>query len=173
MTIGDMVIQCHGCGGVNGICISAMICRRNKFLSKKVNHINLLLKLIAFASDAKSFATAFVVFFSSSFLLVFHKWTGKSSLRIFDHCDQDRTLFLEHNGKYFVGDLIIVTRDAREPLCALCFTYSSINNFLSPIIVSDWLIFCCAIWYFVKNEMKILKTQILWWKTTTKFQKSK
>ena len=35
-------------------------------------------------------------------------------------------------------------------ICSL--TYSSINNLLSPIYVSDWLIFCVKIWCFFKKE---------------------
>ena len=43
--IGDMVILCRGYG-VNDILISAMICRRCKFLNEEVKRINFLLKLI-------------------------------------------------------------------------------------------------------------------------------
>ena len=44
--IGDMAKLCRGYG-VNDIFVSAMICRRSKFLNKKVKHINFLLKLIS------------------------------------------------------------------------------------------------------------------------------
>ena len=41
--IGDMAILCRGYG-VNDVFISAMICRRGKFLNEKIKRINILLK---------------------------------------------------------------------------------------------------------------------------------
>ena len=44
--------------------------------------------------------------------------------------------------------------------------YSSTDNFLSPIPVSDWLLFCCkTLTINQKRKMKMIKTQILWRKT--------
>ena len=37
--------------------------------------------------------------------------------------------------------------------------YSSTDNYLSPIPVSEWLIFCCGNLTLTKKEMKMRKTQ--------------
>ena len=43
-------------------------------------------------------------------------------------------------------------------------------RFWSPIPVSDWLIFCCGTPILhQKNEMEMMKTQTLLWKSTKKF----
>ena len=65
-------------------------------------------------------------------------------------------------------------------LCQLCqnvffqkpvisnFAYSSTSNFLSPIPVYDWLIFCCEnlmLQKMIRIKMKMMKTQTSWWNT--------
>ena len=56
----------------------------------------------------------------------------------------------------------------------LLLTYSLTDNFGSSIPVSDWFLFCRENLILIKKkkEMKMIKTQILWWKRTKKSQKS-
>ena len=52
-------------------------------------------------------------------------------------------------------------------------TYSSSDILKPPIHVSDRLICCCRnLILYQKKEMKMIKTQILWWKTAKKCLKS-
>ena len=56
----------------------------------------------------------------------------------------------------------------------LLLTHSPTDNFGPSIPVSDWFLFCRENLILIKKkkEMKMIKTQILWWKRTKKSQKS-
>lgn len=72
---------------------------------------------IVFAYNAKSYSVAFVFFFSFVRPSIVFGQTSQffcvniSSFVIQKACEWDQTSFLRHIGKYFVGDLFIVTWD--------------------------------------------------------------
>ena len=53
-----------------------------------------------------------------------------------------------------------------------CYAYSSTDNFLSSLLVSNWVIFFAEIWYFIRKRNKNYKNTIFLWKTTKKCHKS-
>ena len=81
----------------------------------------LLESFFAFSSNAKSFAIACGV----DFLLLLLSLSEMDSQKVSfakispsvtqEPCGQDQTYFLGYTGKYFVGDMFIITPDACDP----------------------------------------------------------
>ena len=81
------------------------------------------------------------------------------------------TFFMRKYPKYYLSSIFYVVRclprSVQEAKYWSLLTYSSTGSFGLPIPVSDLLIFCSKnlILHQKKKEIKMIKTEVLWWKT--------